>query len=152
MVHRGVFRVEYRDKIVALHPGELHVVPHGVEHRTASDEEAEVVIIEPRGSSGGEPVGAIVGGAAKFTLPGDDDLEVLLDAERRACESLFDSATGPLADFLAELLHGPLPVATMRQLIGDHVGDDITPESCLWSASREERSGYGGERQGRAQV
>mmetsp|Transcript_61130 Transcript_61130/g.144338 ORF Transcript_61130/g.144338 Transcript_61130/m.144338 type:complete len:120 (+) Transcript_61130:34-393(+) len=49
MVHRGVFRVEYRDKIVTLHPGELHVVPHGVEHRTASDEEAEVVIIEPRG-------------------------------------------------------------------------------------------------------
>lgn len=45
---RGVFRIEFRDKIVELKAGELCIVPHGVEHRTAADEEAEVLIFEPR--------------------------------------------------------------------------------------------------------
>jgi quercetin dioxygenase-like cupin family protein len=44
---RGEFRVEYRDRVVVLRPGELAVVPRGVEHRTGSDAEAEVVIFEP---------------------------------------------------------------------------------------------------------
>lgn len=47
LVWRGRFRVEFRDRIVELGPGELVVVPHGVEHRTAADEEAEVLIFEP---------------------------------------------------------------------------------------------------------
>lgn len=49
LVWRGSFRVEFRDHIVELGPGELIVVPHGVEHRTAADEEAEVIIFEPCG-------------------------------------------------------------------------------------------------------
>jgi mannose-6-phosphate isomerase-like protein (cupin superfamily) len=44
---RGRFRVEFRDHIVELAPGEMVIVPRGVEHRTASDEEAEVIIFEP---------------------------------------------------------------------------------------------------------
>ncbi len=44
---RGVFKIEFRDRIVALDPGEFLVVPHGVEHRTIADEEAEVMIFEP---------------------------------------------------------------------------------------------------------
>jgi mannose-6-phosphate isomerase-like protein (cupin superfamily) len=47
MVWRGTFRVEFRDHVVELHAGELVVVPHGIEHRTAADEEAEVIIFEP---------------------------------------------------------------------------------------------------------
>jgi mannose-6-phosphate isomerase-like protein (cupin superfamily) len=47
LVWRGRFRVEFRDRVVELGPGEFLVVPHGVEHRTAADEEAEVLIIEP---------------------------------------------------------------------------------------------------------
>jgi mannose-6-phosphate isomerase-like protein (cupin superfamily) len=47
MVWRGVFRVEFRDLVVEMRAGELLVVPHGVEHRTAADEEAEVIIFEP---------------------------------------------------------------------------------------------------------
>lgn len=47
LVWRGCFRVEFRDKVVELGPGELLVVPHGVEHRTAADEEAEVIVFEP---------------------------------------------------------------------------------------------------------
>jgi mannose-6-phosphate isomerase-like protein (cupin superfamily) len=44
---KGEFRIEFRDRVVTLRPGELIVVPRGVEHRTASDEEAEVLIFEP---------------------------------------------------------------------------------------------------------
>jgi mannose-6-phosphate isomerase-like protein (cupin superfamily) len=47
LVWRGRFRVEFRDRIVEMRPGELVVVPRGVEHRTAADEEAEVLIFEP---------------------------------------------------------------------------------------------------------
>ena len=47
LVWRGRFRVEFRDRIVELGPGEFVVVPHGIEHRTAADEEAEVLIFEP---------------------------------------------------------------------------------------------------------
>ena len=47
LVWRGRFRVEFRDRIVDMGPGEFCVVPRGVEHRTASDEEAEVIVFEP---------------------------------------------------------------------------------------------------------
>jgi mannose-6-phosphate isomerase-like protein (cupin superfamily) len=47
LVWRGRMRIELRDRIVTLEPGQLFVVPRGVEHRTAADEEAEVVIFEP---------------------------------------------------------------------------------------------------------
>lgn len=47
MVWRGRFRVEFRDHVVELGPGEFVVVPRGVEHRTAADDEAEVLIFEP---------------------------------------------------------------------------------------------------------
>ena len=48
LVWRGKFRVEFRDRVVALEPGQLVIVPRGVEHRTAADEEAEVLIFEPK--------------------------------------------------------------------------------------------------------
>lgn len=47
LVWRGRFRVEFRDHVADLGPGEAVVVPRGVEHRTAADEEAEVLIFEP---------------------------------------------------------------------------------------------------------
>ncbi|MBL8513846.1 MAG: cupin domain-containing protein [Betaproteobacteria bacterium] len=47
LVWKGRFRVEFRDRIVNMGPGECVIVPHGVEHRTAADEEAEVLIFEP---------------------------------------------------------------------------------------------------------
>lgn len=47
LVWKGVFRVEFRDRIEILHPGQFIVVPRGVEHRTGADEEAEVMIFEP---------------------------------------------------------------------------------------------------------
>nr|WP_244472141.1 cupin domain-containing protein [Prosthecomicrobium hirschii] len=47
IVWKGRFRVEFRDRIVDMGPGEYVVVPRGVEHRTAADEEAEVILFEP---------------------------------------------------------------------------------------------------------
>lgn len=47
LVWKGRFRVEFRDRIEILDPGQFIVVPRGVEHRTAAEEEAEVLIFEP---------------------------------------------------------------------------------------------------------
>jgi mannose-6-phosphate isomerase-like protein (cupin superfamily) len=49
LVWKGRFRVEFRDRIVDLGPGEAVVVKRGVEHRTVADEEAEIIIFEPAG-------------------------------------------------------------------------------------------------------
>jgi mannose-6-phosphate isomerase-like protein (cupin superfamily) len=49
LVWKGNFRVEFRDRTVDLGPGEAMVVQRGVEHRTAADKEAEIVIFEPAG-------------------------------------------------------------------------------------------------------
>ena len=49
LVWRGRLCVEFRDHIVELGPGEMVVVPRGVEHRTAADEEAEALLFEPAG-------------------------------------------------------------------------------------------------------
>jgi quercetin dioxygenase-like cupin family protein len=48
-VWKGSFRVEFRDSVVVLKAGDLVVVPAGVEHRTAADEEAEILCFEPEG-------------------------------------------------------------------------------------------------------
>lgn len=47
LVWRGTMRIEFRNRIIELKAGEFLVVPHGVEHRTAADAEAEVVLFEP---------------------------------------------------------------------------------------------------------
>lgn len=47
LVWKGLFRVEYRDRVVTMGPGECCVVPRGVEHRTAADDEAEILCFEP---------------------------------------------------------------------------------------------------------
>ena len=48
VVWRGAFRMEYRDRLVQLGPGDLVVVPRGVEHRPVADEEVEVLLLEAR--------------------------------------------------------------------------------------------------------
>lgn len=64
LVHRGSFRVEYRDHTLVLGPGDYAVVPRGVEHRTAADEEAEVLIFEPK-----ETVNTGDAETSEFTAP-----------------------------------------------------------------------------------
>ncbi|MCE9602562.1 MAG: cupin domain-containing protein [Gemmatimonadetes bacterium] len=47
LVHRGRFRMEFRDRTVEVGAGEFIVVPAGTEHRPVADEEAELVLFEP---------------------------------------------------------------------------------------------------------
>ena len=49
MVWNGRFRVEFRNRVVEMGPGECAVVPRGVEHRTCADQEAEVLCFAPAG-------------------------------------------------------------------------------------------------------
>jgi len=49
LVWKGRFRVEFRDRVVEVGPGECVVVPRGIEHRTCADEEAEILCFEPVG-------------------------------------------------------------------------------------------------------
>lgn len=46
MVWKGMFRVEFRDRVVTLGRGECVVVPRGTEHRTCADQEALILCFE----------------------------------------------------------------------------------------------------------
>jgi mannose-6-phosphate isomerase-like protein (cupin superfamily) len=48
LVIRGRLLIQFRDRDVWLNPGELVVVPRGVEHRPVAESEVEVVLIEPK--------------------------------------------------------------------------------------------------------
>jgi|SRR5882672_8974694 len=66
IVWKGRFRVEFRDHVVDMGPGECVVVPRGVEHRTCADAEAEIMLFEPTGVVN---TGNVVD--AEFTAPAD---------------------------------------------------------------------------------
>jgi len=48
LVIKGELTVRFRDRDVVLKPGELLVVPKGVEHAPMAAEEAHILLIEPR--------------------------------------------------------------------------------------------------------
>ena len=50
LVVSGRLTIQLRDRDVELGPGELYVVPRGVEHCPRSEEGAEILLIEPRGT------------------------------------------------------------------------------------------------------
>ena len=59
LVVKGSLHIRFRDGEVALEPGEFIVVPKGVEHCPYADDEAHVMLFEPKttvntGSAGGE--------------------------------------------------------------------------------------------------
>ena len=49
-VLKGQLDIELRDKTVALGPGQIYVVPRGVEHRPVAREEVHILLIEPTGT------------------------------------------------------------------------------------------------------
>ena len=51
LVLRGRLTIQLRDRDVELSEGELFVVPRGVEHCPRADEEAHVLLIEPKGTA-----------------------------------------------------------------------------------------------------
>jgi mannose-6-phosphate isomerase-like protein (cupin superfamily) len=47
---KGHLIIQLRDGEVRLSPGDLYVVPKGVEHRPVAEDEAHLLLIEPRGT------------------------------------------------------------------------------------------------------
>jgi len=47
LVVAGTLRIEFRDGAVSLGPGELYIVPRGVEHRPVAEEEVHLLMFEP---------------------------------------------------------------------------------------------------------
>lgn len=50
LVLAGHLTIQLRDGEVRLGPGDLYVVPKGVEHRPVAEAEAHILIIEPQGT------------------------------------------------------------------------------------------------------
>jgi mannose-6-phosphate isomerase-like protein (cupin superfamily) len=48
MVIKGRLTIKFRDRDVTLEEGEFLIVPHGVEHKPVAEEEAHVLLFEPR--------------------------------------------------------------------------------------------------------
>ena len=59
LVLKGRVTIQMRDRNVVLGPGEMFVVPKGVEHCPLAEEEAHVLLIEPSGTpNSGDPATA----------------------------------------------------------------------------------------------
>ena len=50
LVLAGTLDIELRDRTVTLNPGEVFVVPKGVEHRLVARGEVHILLIEPTGT------------------------------------------------------------------------------------------------------
>jgi mannose-6-phosphate isomerase-like protein (cupin superfamily) len=50
LVLSGHLTIQLRDRDVELDAGELFVVPKGIEHRPVAEQEAHILLIEPRGT------------------------------------------------------------------------------------------------------
>ena len=50
LVLKGKLTIQMRDGDVVLGPGEMYIVPKGVEHCPKADEETHVLLIEPAGT------------------------------------------------------------------------------------------------------
>ncbi|TND02875.1 MAG: cupin 2 conserved barrel domain-containing protein [Bacteroidetes bacterium] len=46
-VLKGTLFMDFRDKTITLQPGEMIVVPRGVEHKPRADEEVHLLLFEP---------------------------------------------------------------------------------------------------------
>jgi mannose-6-phosphate isomerase-like protein (cupin superfamily) len=49
LVIDGTLRIDFSDGAGTLKPGEMYVVPKGVEHKPFAEREVKLLIIEPRG-------------------------------------------------------------------------------------------------------
>ncbi|PLR31457.1 cupin domain-containing protein [Chimaeribacter californicus] len=49
IVLEGALRIDFREGEVWIKPGEMYVVPRGVEHKPYAGVETQLILIEPRG-------------------------------------------------------------------------------------------------------
>ncbi len=45
----GRLRIDFRDGRVEIGPGEMYVVPRGVEHKPCAEKEVRLLLVEPKG-------------------------------------------------------------------------------------------------------
>ncbi len=50
LVLKGILDIQMRDRTVTLGPGEMYIVPKGVEHCPVAKEEVHLLLIEPTGT------------------------------------------------------------------------------------------------------
>jgi mannose-6-phosphate isomerase-like protein (cupin superfamily) len=50
LVLKGVLDIQLRDRTITLGPGQMYVVPKGIEHRPVAREEVHLLLIEPTGT------------------------------------------------------------------------------------------------------
>jgi mannose-6-phosphate isomerase-like protein (cupin superfamily) len=50
LVLKGLLDIQLRDQTITLGPGQMYVVPKGVEHRPVAREEVHLLLIEPTGT------------------------------------------------------------------------------------------------------
>jgi mannose-6-phosphate isomerase-like protein (cupin superfamily) len=50
LVLKGMLDIQLRDQTITLGPGQMYVVPKGVEHRPVAREEVHLLLIEPTGT------------------------------------------------------------------------------------------------------
>ena len=48
LVIKGKISIHLRDQVVELEEGEFFIVPRGVEHKTAAEDEAHIMLFEPK--------------------------------------------------------------------------------------------------------
>lgn len=65
LVIDGHMTIEFRDGSVELATGEMFIVPRGVEHRPAAENECSIMLVEPRGVINTGDAGG------SYTVPGD---------------------------------------------------------------------------------
>ena len=57
LVIKGTLKIELRDGLITLNEGEFYIVPKGIEHKPMTDEEAHILLLEPKST---EQTGGIV--------------------------------------------------------------------------------------------
>ena len=65
-VVKGQLHMEFRDRTEVVNPGEIIVIPKGVEHRTCAEEETWILLFEPLST---KHTGEVVADITKSTYP-----------------------------------------------------------------------------------
>jgi 8-oxo-dGTP pyrophosphatase MutT (NUDIX family) len=143
LVTNGQLTIQMRDGNVTLGPGQLFVVPRGVEHCPITDGEVHAILIEPTGvvntGDAGGPYISIT--TRRYLLPDLTETDWDIYGHERTVAIL---ALTPSRDVVLASQFRPGPALVLDEMPGGVVEDG---EEVLDAAAREllEETGYAGE-------
>ena len=70
LVLKGALDIQLRDRTITLGPGQMYIVPKGVEHRPVAKEEVHLLLIEPTGTPNTGDVATAAHRARRRNAPG----------------------------------------------------------------------------------